>query len=390
MIPREDNEILTRVGPGTPAGELLRRYWQPVAASAELTGEKPIMKVRLLGEDLALYRDKSGAYGLVGEQCPHRKASLAYGLVEEDGIRCAYHGWKFDCTGACTETPAEPEGSTLKGSIEHTAYPVEKLGGMLFAYLGPDPAPALPRWDVLAWEHGTRYIKKFEPLRCNWLQCMENSVDPSHLYWLHGNYAHLRPMLDGYEEIHEFPTFEYGIMKRRTTPPQKPGDSPQVDQHPLLFPTALRHVSHDRETGRHRHNVQFRMPIDDTNTCVIVANFEPNEDEHTPADADAPVEHIEFRIGENREGYRMDMVASQDFMAWETQGPIMDRSEEQLGLADKGLVVLRRMLREQIDIVAAGGTPMAIVSADQQDPIIELEVINERIGLTSPETRGAA
>jgi len=390
MIPREDNEILTRVSPGTPAGALLRRYWQPAAAAAELTEEAPITKVRLLGEDLVLYRDKSGTYGMVGEQCSHRKASLAYGHVEEDGIRCAYHGWKYDCTGACIETPAEPKGSTLRDSIEHIAYPVEKLGGMLFVYMGPAPAPALPRWDVLAWEHGVRYIRKFAPLRCNWLQCMENSVDPSHLYWLHGSYAHLAPMMVGYEETHDFLTFEHGIMKRRTTPPQKPGDVPQVDQHPLLFPNTLRHVSHDRKSGRHRHNLQFRMPIDDTNTQVIVANFEPDENEQTSADGDAPVEHVEFRTGENKDGYRMDMVASQDFMAWETQGPIMDRSQEHLGLADKGLVVLRRMLREQIDIVADGGTPMGVATADQQQPIIELDVINERMGLMSPESRGAA
>ena len=159
MTPREYSDAVTRAGPGTPAGERVRRYWQPSAAAAELTEETPILKVRLLGEDLVAYRDLSGTYGLVGEQCSHRKASLAFGRVEEDGIRCAYHGWKYDCTGACIETPAEPEGSTLKDSIHHTAYPVEKLGGMLFAYLGPAPAPALPRWDVLAWEHGRRWSR---------------------------------------------------------------------------------------------------------------------------------------------------------------------------------------------------------------------------------------
>jgi 5,5'-dehydrodivanillate O-demethylase len=122
----------------------------------------------------------------------------------------------------------------------------------------------------------------------------------------------------------------------------------------------------------------------------MVCNFEPDPAVHTPTDADVPMEYFEFRTGENREEYRMDMVAFQDFMAWETQGPIMDRSQEQLGLADKGLVELRRMLRDQIDIVANGGAPMNVVPADQGKPIIELEVINERIGLTRPETRPAA
>ncbi len=388
MLSQEQNDTLTRVGPGTPAGDLLRRYWQAVAPAGELTEEKPILKVRLLGEDLVLYRDKSGTYGMVGEQCSHRRASLAFGRVEEDGIRCAYHGWKYDCSGACIETPAEPEGSTLKESVQHTAYPVEKLGGMLFAYMGPAPVPALPRWDVLAWEHGHRYIRKFPPLRCNWLQCMENSVDPSHLYWLHGNTAHLKPMMDGYEETHDFILDDYGIMKRRTTPPSQPGGSPQVDQHPLLFPNTLRHVSLNRETKRHRHNLQFRMPIDDTNTQVIVVNFEPDENQQALVGEDAPWQHVEFRVGED--GYDMNMVAAQDFMAWETQGPIMDRTQEHLGLADKGVVMLRRLLRDQIDIVADGGIPMNVVAAGEQPPIIELDVINERFGLMTPETRGAA
>ena len=112
MLTAEQNARLTQVGPGTPAGALLRRYWQPVAAAGELTEEKPIKRVRILGEDLVVYRDASGKYGLVGERCPHRSASLAYGKVEADGIRCPYHGWKFAASGACIEQPAEPKDST--------------------------------------------------------------------------------------------------------------------------------------------------------------------------------------------------------------------------------------------------------------------------------------
>ena len=388
MLSREDNERLTLVAPGTPAGELLRRYWQPICPSAEVTAENPIKSVRLLGEDLVLYRDTTGKLGLVGERCPHRLTSLAFGSVDDEGIRCPYHGWKFNAEGCCVETPAEPADNTLKDAVRHTAYPVRKLGGMIFTYMGPEPAPALPHWDVLTWEHGRRWIRHFEPLNCNWLQCMENSVDPSHLYWLHGGYAHLKPMIDHYEEKHEFPIFEYGIMKRRTTPPNEPGGAPQTDQHPLLFPNTLRHVGHDRKTKLFRHNLQFRIPIDDTHTQVIVANFEPNDTDHSPSDADAPVDYIDFRTGPS--GYDMTMVPAQDFMAWETQGPIMDRSKENLGAADRGVATLRRLLREQIDIVEKGGTPVGVVPAQDQKPIIELDVINERIGLMRPETQGAA
>lgn len=387
MISQEQNQRMTRIEPGTPAGELLRRYWQPICPMADVTAEKPVKAVRILGENLVLYRDTTGKLGLVGERCPHRHASLAYGMVDDEGIRCPYHGWKFDARGCCLDTPAEPEDSPIKAETRHTAYPVEALGGMVFAYMGPDPIPALPRWDVLAWEHGRRWINSFVTLNCNWLQCMENSVDPSHLYWLHGNTAHLAPMLDHYEETHDFITFEHGIMKRRTTPPTEAGGVPQTDQHPLLFPNTLRHVGHDRKTGLHRHNLQFRIPIDDTHTQVVVVNFEPNDTDVTPAGAEAPVTYIDFRQCEG--GYDMGLVAAQDFMAWETQGPIMDRSKEYLGVSDAGVVALRQLLLKQIDIVEQGGTPMGITAAANQIPVIELDVINERIGLMRPETQAA-
>ena len=218
MLSREENELLTKVDRGTPAGELLRRYWHPVAVAGELTEEKPIKAVKILGEELVVYRDTTGRYGLLGEHCPHRLASLAFGRVDEQGIRCPYHGWKFAASGKCLEQPAEPPESTFKDRIQHTAYPVEKLGGLLFAYLGPTPQPLLPRWDVLAWEHGKRWIVIDSLLDCNWLQPMENSVDPSHLYWLHGHSAHLAPRMRNYDEQHEFVCFEFGIMKRAEHP----------------------------------------------------------------------------------------------------------------------------------------------------------------------------
>ena len=379
MLSREDNQILTRVGADTPGGQLLRRYWQPVAAATELTDEKPIKKVRVLGEDLVVYRDKAGNYGMVGEHCPHRAASLAYGRVDEEGIRCPYHGWKFSNTGRCLEQPAEPAGSTYKDEIKHVGYPVQKLGGMLFAYLGPAPAPALPRWDVLAWEHGRRWIMKQALLSCNWLQAMENSVDPSHLYWLHGNTGHLGK-LGHYDEKHDFTVFEYGIMKRRTTEVSGGGRG-EVDQHPLLFPNILRHVLKTKNVkdGKIRHNLQFRLPVDDTHTQVFVVFFEPSESERSSADADAPFEDSPLR--DEAGNYRLDQVLVQDAMAWETQGAVMDRSREHLGAGDKGVVIFRKMVREQIDLVQRGGTPLGCLPKEQERPLIEIDVINERIGV---------
>ena len=239
MLTHEENTLLTQVGRGTPCGELLRRYWHPVAAAAELTDDKPIHAVKILGEELVVYRDKKGNFGLVGEHCPHRLASLAYGRVDEAGIRCPYHGWKFDGAGSCLEQPAEPADSTFKDRIKHIAYPVQYLGGLIYAYLGPAPAPLLPRWDVLVWEHGRRWIVKESIIECNWLQPMENSVDPSHLFWLHGDTAHLAPRVKKYSERHEFIRFEYGIKKRRTTLALATGSKPEVDEHPLLFPIGV-------------------------------------------------------------------------------------------------------------------------------------------------------
>src|SRR5881628_1879157 len=175
MLSQEENELLARVGPGTPAGQLLRRYWQVAAAASELSDEKPKKRVRVLREDLLLFRDGGGSYGLVGEHCSHRGASLYYGFVEEDGIRCAYHGWKYDACGKCLEQPFENPEAGFKDKISLPAYPVEKLAGLLFAYLGPpEKKPLLPRWDILTWESASRIIEIRPVLNCNWLQAEEN------------------------------------------------------------------------------------------------------------------------------------------------------------------------------------------------------------------------
>src|SRR5438874_2244568 len=160
MLTKEQNELLTRVGPGTPCGDLLRRYWHPIAAANELTPERPIKRVRVLGEDLVLFKDQAGQYGLLGEHCSHRGTSLYYGFLEDEGLRCPYHGWLYDAAGRCVEQPFEPAQSLMRHTLRHPAYPVEKLAGVLFAYLGPSELkPLLPRWDILVWEKGSRMVE---------------------------------------------------------------------------------------------------------------------------------------------------------------------------------------------------------------------------------------
>ena len=181
---KEQNEILTRVGAGTPMGELLRRYWWPVALSADLK-EKPTL-IRLLGQDLVLFRDRRGRVGVLDAQCPHRRAPLCIGTPHPEGIRCRYHGWLIDRGGKLLEVPGEPEAHTLKIKVKHGAYPAEELGGLIFTYLGPQPVPELPRFHMLAAEgQRTVAIQGFND--CNFLQCVENGIDPYHASFLHGD-----------------------------------------------------------------------------------------------------------------------------------------------------------------------------------------------------------
>ena len=413
MLSVQDNENMSRVGAGTPAGNLLRRYWHPVAPATAVNDENPILKVRLLGEDLVLFQMKllegetDIRYGLVGESCPHRLVSLSFGRADAHGIRCPYHGWKFGPTGQCIEQPAEPKESTYKDRIKHIAYPVQKLGGLLFAYMGPLPAPLLPHWDVLAREDGKRWGVVESVINCNWLQPMENSVDPAHLYWLHGNMGSTKSDAElarfdalgvqaQYNEKNEFVVFDYGIQKVRITSGKKPEDPPQSEQHPLVFPTMLRLVlgldlvimqgydvvktfGPDDLKLKYMHNMQFRVPVDDTHTQVIHVNFMPSETARTSKLADVPFESCNLKTEDGH--YNFKIVTAQDAMAWETQGGLTDRSQEHLGTSDRGILILRRLLKEQIDIVAKGGEPIGVLRDPEKNQIIDLDVYHEPFGL---------
>jgi len=206
-------------------GELFRRYWHPVAATSEME-EQPVKQIELLGETLVLFKDRQGRYGLVEPQCPHRKAGLVFGIPENEGLRCAYHGWMFDPSGRCVEQPAEDmeaPDSTFKDRTFVKAYKVEAVGGMVWAYLGPDPAPLVPHWEMLVREDARRSIG-WAIVPCNWMQIMDNSLDPTHVEWLHRRFDNYVMERQGKEELlhpvrHHakigFDVFEYGIVKRR-------------------------------------------------------------------------------------------------------------------------------------------------------------------------------
>jgi 5,5'-dehydrodivanillate O-demethylase oxygenase subunit len=378
MLSAEDNDRLTRVDRGTPMGELMRRYWQPIAAVAELD-DHPTKAIRLMGEDLVLYRDASGGYGLIDRHCAHRRADLCYGIVEVRGLRCSYHGWLYDGAGRCLQQPfeeiARPE-ARFKDKIRIAAYPVEAKAGLLWAYLGPAPAPLIPDWDLFH-EPGYRQIV-FSEVPCNWVQGQENSIDPVHFEWLHSNWSAAQGGADGARApTHlkiEFDEFEWGFAYRRVR-------SDTTEDHELwtvgrvcLWPNCL-------YTGK----FEWRVPIDDEHT-LHVAWF----NEAVPGDEPFAQDRIPYWRAPIRDpesgGWITTHVMNQDFVAWVGQGAIADRTREHLGESDRGVILLRRRLLEEAAVVAAGGDPKAVI----RDPDKNHALYLPRVGRGSRPPAGAA
>ena len=370
MLTQEENDLLTKVGPGTPCGEMLRRYWYPVSIANELTDEHPTKFVRLLGEDLVLFKDKSGRIGLLADHCSHRGASLLYGRVEERGIACAYHGWLYDCEGNILETPPE-RNEAIMNSVKHTAYPAKTFIGMIWAYLGPLPAPVLPPYDVWVRNDGRRTISERPKLDCNWFQIMENSVDSAHAEILHQDTAakNRKPVNSTRGFIDDIERYDYymedwgGLMKLRIF---KNG---VTDLHPLIFPNIL----------RFENRTQIRVPSDDTHTMHFVVDFELTPDGSLMGDDEEPtVRHIDpFKTPADAlypaARFHMDSVQAQDYMVWETQGPIADRSREHIGNVDRGVMLLRQVTFDNIARVQQGLDPVGVV----RDP--EVRVIDTNL-----------
>jgi len=371
MLSIEDNKLLTEVGPGTAMGDLMRRYWQPVCAIDELL-QSPFRtkELTILGEELVAYLDRNGRAGLIARFCVHRRANLAYGIVEEDGLRCVYHGWKYNADGACVEQPFEdtthPEDN-YRARTPIVAYPVQTMAGLLWAYMGPSPAPLLPRWGPLVWDNCVRDIGIVE-LPCSWLQCQENTLDPVHTEWLHnygGNYYREitrgeSPVL-GHEPQHVkigFDAFEYGMIKRRLTLGQSEDVEAWRMGHPMLFPNIL------LSGNPYQNQMQFRVPIDDENT----RHFTVHTFQAAPG-TDAPVQDVVpsrmVDVLDDKGNYlHLDVFFSQDYMVWASQGPVARRELEKLGESDKGVIMFRRMLIQQIERMQQGNEPSINVFRD--------------------------
>jgi 5,5'-dehydrodivanillate O-demethylase len=374
MLSREENETITRVGPGTPAGTMLRRYWWPVGFTEHVKTKGSPVPVRLLGEDFVLFRDGAGNLGMVDLHCSHRGTSLEFGRVEDAGIRCCYHGWLYDIKGRCLEQPAEPADSTFKDRIKHPAYQVQELGGFIFAYVGPDPAPLLPRYDLLLAENGERVVGAGTEY-CNWLQRAENSVDQTHLVALHApeypQMALKRPEI-GWQKT------AYGAKITMHVP-----DVSKPKHSHWVFPSHTRHTT-ARKGRIPDHAIRFRVPTDDTKTMTFWLRFTP----YTDGDVGKPLVMKTIGFEDDKPGVytRVDdgwwRVAShdQDRVAQETQGPIYDRSKEHLGAADEGVILLRNLIMESIDAVQHGKDPFWILRSPEQNQRITFDASMAEIG----------
>lgn len=386
MISAEQNDFITRVGRGTPAGTLLRKYWQPVALSEELRGPRPLKPVQLMGQHFVLFRDEAGRIGLLDRDCPHRGADLAYGRLENGGLRCAFHGWLFDASGQCLETPAEPAGSKLCTRIRQGAYPVVEKSGIVFAYIGEGEPPAFPDFDCFVAPDSHTFA--FKGLwECNWLQALEVGMDPAHASFLHRFYED--------EDTAE----SYGKQFRGAsadsdmaiTQVLREYDRPEIRAEAAPYGmrlTTLRTLSPEQTHVRVTNVVfpqafvipmstemtisQWHVPVDD-HSCYWYAIFTsftgPVDKEQMRAQRLKTIDLPDYTSRKNKRnqyGYSAEEQRTKtytgmgedinvhDQWACESMGSIQDRTREHLGTTDKGIMLYRRQLVKAIEAAQAG------------------------------------
>ena len=384
-----ENTVLTQIARGTPMGEFLRRYWWPVNVSAELK-DKPTL-VRVFGENLVLFRDRKGQVGLIGSQCAHRRANLCFGTLSGGGLRCRYHGWVYDVNGKLIETPGEPADSTLKDRVTHPAYPVQELGGLIWAYFGPQPAPLLPPFDFLAAE-GERYARITGISNCHWLQCSENGLDPFHVNFTH---AVTWTDLDVEPDLVDFQENEYGLRYRTWRKTKDRDEEYYFRDHYWLMPgLSLGSGGSVRLLEGGSENVKgdammpktarFSTPIDETHTLITRVHWlsaksglkfarRPMTTAEWQAVAVEPYQ--EQRNADNPVlGYDWPKtIATQDATLQDSIGPVLDRHNENLSVIDRGTVLLREMLLHGIADVKRGRDPKGVLRSSAGNDIIEID-----------------
>ena len=361
------NARLTEVGRGTPMGELLRRYWHPVGMAADATATPRIVKV--LDEELILFRDGAGRAGLVYPRCCHRGTTLYYGKVEDRGIRCCYHGWLFDVEGRCLEQPCEPDGGRQRDRVRQPWYPVQEGYGLVFAYMGPpERRPVLPRYECLEVLEAGEFVEAddssigsggIQVAPCNWLQHFENVVDPYHVPILHGSFSGAQFV----EQMAAMPKvkFEYGPCGVKATSLRAQPDGRTFRRVTEAVLPTLRVVANPR-VGRYGmvESIGWTLPIDDTHYRIYVAGrvretgelakMKSRYNGKTWAEL-TPGEHQKF---------------PGDVEAQTGQGAITLHSEEHLVSSDQGVSMLRILFQKQLDAIAAGRDPVGVAFSEEE------------------------
>ena len=413
MITQEENNLLTRTGPGTPMGELLRCYWQPIVLSEELPQGAPPKAVKILGEELVLFRDDQGRPGLLGIHCSHRSADLSYGRLEDGGLRCIYHGWLYDVHGRCLDQPGEPDGGRNKDAIRHPAYPCLEVAGLVFAYMGRGDPPLLPGYEALTASESHIGIRKYYQ-ECNYLQSNEGNIDPIHLSFLHRQFD--RP--EGSDRRQGL-----GVRGTEATPDllYAQDTAPTVELDLADFGVRIytaRRVGPDKiylrvsnfilpnlcavpgETGGDGYNINWHVPIDDTHHWKYMMTYRRS----APLDKEGfhrrNAEHAtaDFRLNRNpgnrylqdREEMKTKTFSGMgpwfpvhDAFATESQGPVQDRAREHLVSSDQAIVAARKLLLKAVHDLRDGKEPQHVLRDPSKNRFPHLQVVSEVLPATT-------
>jgi phthalate 4,5-dioxygenase oxygenase subunit len=403
MITAEENKLLTETGPGTPGGELMRRYWHPIAKASEVPKGGAPVPVRFFSEDLVLFRDENGRVGLLGRLCSHRCADLSYGRLEDGGLRCLYHGWLYDVEGRCLEAPAEADNTNLKDDVRHKAYPCKEKAGLIFTYFGHGTPPAFPEYEFLQADEDHTYTSKVY-IDCNYLQSLEGNIDPSHLSYLHTSVKPVdhRPVPGAKQSADQFyagdrrpelevePT-QFGL---RIYSIRRSGeDARYLRVTNFIMPNKAAIVGNEGRVGE-GYSVNWHVPIDDTHHIrfdIVFNRKRPIDKEEYDRRAESEltpegrlVRNQANRYLQNREEMKTnnytgmgDFFIVHDSFATETPGPIHDRTKEYLGTTDIAIVRARRQLLQGIKIVQEGKDPLHARGEELADIVVVSKVISK-------------
>ncbi len=406
MLSKAHNDLITLTAPGTPGGDLLRRYWQPVALSVELGPEVPF-PLKIMGESLVLFRDDHGQPALVGRNCPHRGVDLSYGRVEDGGLRCLYHGWLISGEGRCLQQPGEPAGSTFKDKVRHKAYPCFDAGGMVFAYMGPGTPPRRPAFPIFAAPPAQVWTTKIHH-ECNYLQGNEGNIDPQHLSYLH---RFIDPRKDDFGinallvadpspriEVEETP-YGHRVFTTRAVG----GDKCYIRITNFIMPncSAFEGAPLVNPRGpRMRDNLGYQMhwhvPIDDVTHwkyTVLYAHEEPIDKEFLEKFVFCDVRKDYTLAGNAENRYLQDRAEMKrtsfaglgqsfwqhDKFAVESQGAIADRTAEHLGTTDRPTILMRGQLIRAVEDMRAGRDPLFVERDGQPDALAGMEVVSKEV-----------